>query len=406
MTKGIFSLIASMAVPLGILAQGAVPHAGRQEQLQEITDALRAATDWQGHARFVVSMPQLSNDVVYSIGMSSVPAVDGDSLSSTSYMLQWELSRDESPVNGFVCYISPGNLYRYDGHRLREHHAAHDVRPFAPGGNPAQGVHRTAQFVSLFPTMLADEIVAPAPVGEASLHVSTDTVADGVHRAAVRRVVCTADGEQVSEALYLFDRDSFAPYKIVYENNPGAISEQTVTITYIPDGQTVSVPATEQNLIDAYADVFSRDRDDSFRLLSMAGEPMIPFSAPMPDGQRMTCTRGQHRPQPAVLALLQTGGEFTAPVIKSIREAVEQLPFGAQVIYAFTDTSADDVATVTDPTLPGESVLINAVKLARDCGVTTFPALLLLNIDGTVSDVIPAYTAGLTKTLIERIPTP
>lgn len=404
MIKGILSLTAALSLAPALNPIAAATADDRAEMLNRIIDNLRSLTDYSAQTQFTVTMPQLADDVNYRIGLACSPGVAEDTIESVNYMMEWELVRPDNPVKGFTAYISPGHFYRYDGHRLREYHADGNSSPFAPDGDRSRGVQRTAQFAGLLPGYLADEITAPARKGDLKLWVSPDTLVRGEHRAVIHRTVYMEDGEISSEATYIFSLPSLLPAEVVYENNPGAISEQTIIVRYMDaDDSTPATVAEEQELIDRFPEVFSHDRDDSFRLLSLPGNPLPAFSAPTTGGERLTRRRGEGGGQPAVLVLLQAGGEFTAATVSAVRQALAQLPFGAETIFGFTDTNPDDITSVTGPAQPGETILVNSGKLARDCGATLFPVVILLRGDGIVADVIPAYNNNLSSDVIRKM---
>lgn len=394
--------LALISIPLCLMAQGHAGNKATPQELQTLTGALRTMTDYRASARFSVSMAQLGRDVVYDLSFDAVPSVPGDTLEPVSYMLGWRLNRQAGPVEGFTAYVSPGALYRYDGHKLHEYHAETEPQSFAPGGDTRRGVHRAAQFTGLLPVHLADELDAPASNGDVVLSV-TATDCNGAPCTMVRRTIVDPDGETLSEATYRFDADC-RPLGIVYENNTGTVGEQSITVTYGAPADTAATACTsEQELLDRWPDVFSHGRDDMFRLLTLPGKPLPAFSAPTADGDRLTHTAGAPLDRPALIVFVDAVGEFTPQTLQAARTALDALPWSADLIIALDDANIEDAGRVAGPSRTGQTVLLNARKLARDCGVTACPVMLAVGSDGIVADVVPAFNNNLSTDVIRKM---
>ncbi len=91
-------------------------------------------------------------------------------------------------------------------------------------------------------------------------------------------------------------------------------------------------------------------------------------------------------------------------LVSEIRQGIAALPFDAEIIWAFTSSNIDDIVeTVGHEGRLGEYVLMNAHALARDTGVTAFPALILSEKDGTVKDIILGYNNDMSSLVIQKM---
>ncbi|MDE7025993.1 MAG: hypothetical protein K2O88_08965, partial [Paramuribaculum sp.] len=72
-------------------------------------------------------------------------------------------------------------------------------------------------------------------------------------------------------------------------------------------------------------------------------------------------------------------------------------------IWAFTNNNVDSIEAVIPSIKPGEHILTSSSSLARDCGAASLPALLMVNTDGTVSDVVLGYNNNMTEMIIQKM---
>lgn len=407
--KGISrSPLAAAAAAIAIATANAgnnVPPDNTIRGIEPIVKALRAAGGYSDTVRFTVGMPQLSDDVVYTVALSQQPA-DGDPLLPCSYLIDWELTGRDEPVRGFSAYFW-GNHYRYSARKLQEYHYSTDSMAFRPreiGQLKGEGVQRTAQFASLLPALLADEIERQASDTAYSVSLRPDTLVGGVRRTGLR-IVRRLEGDQrtASEAEMIFDRATLLPVSLHYENSPGTVSEQTVDAVY--GGATLSAdtaPLTEDRLIALYPDIFASYRRSNFRVESLPGQPMPGFSLPTLTGERYSRRASDRFAAPTVIAILDPDGGFTQAFIEGVRQGVAQLPFAAEIIWAFTGSHGDTIEGHTGPSRMGETTLISARGLARDCGAATLPVAVICGKDGTVADIIVGFNNNLAADVIQK----
>lgn len=386
---------------MAILAIGCVTTASAITPA-DIAKALKSIRAYDSQVRFTVSMPQLDDDVVYTLSLHQTPSEAADSLSPVSYLIDWTLT-NKSDAGGFTAYI-PGSHYRFDGRRLLEYHTGWDMAPFTPAAMPGRSVrpiHRSAQFANLLPAYLADDISAMAADSAYTLTLHPDTLIAGQH-CTVLDATMTLRGITAMESEYVFDRRDLSPMRFRFENSPGSISEQSVEALYQPAAST-GTPTTEQQLIARFPDAFENCRQSNFRIETLPGRPLPAFALPTTTGERHSRNVGDHFRAPTIVALLDASNGFTPATVSAIRDAVDSLPFSADIIWAFTDKHPDSVEAIIARPRPGEHLLMSARSLARDCGASSFPVIILTNTDGTVHDVILGFNNQLSSDVIQKM---
>ena len=397
-------LLFAALVPPGISARGVATVDAEHAELSRIVKSLEAVDCASFRAQFTVAQPQLPEDVVYDIDFSVAPPAGDDSLFPCSYLIDWKIV-DREGASGFSAYFA-GNHYRFSGDRLQEYHAAADSVPFVPErfGARGGGVQRNAQFVNLLPVELARTLASLAADTASTVTVTTDTIVDGL-KATVVEAVMTVGSETAMESEYILDPQTLFPRRLHFENSPGSISEQTVDVKYSgPDFASPCPEINEQTLIARYDDVFSRLRQTNFTLENLVGHELPAFSLPTPTRERYTRRKGDRFTAPTILAVIDPAASFAPRTVDDLRAAVNSLPFGANLILAFTSNNADKIAEVAGENLqPGETVLQSARGLARDLGAATLPVVLMLDTDGILRDIIAGYNNGFASDVIQKM---
>lgn len=392
-----------MIVPGALQAQSDAP-------LQSLCQHLTELPCYRSEATFTVSMPQLADDVIYDLSLTQ-QASPADTLMPVSYLIDWTMHG--TGATGFSAYFN-GNHYRFGGERLQEYHTEGDPAPFTPvtralnaTGNAQRrtnpGVHRSAQFVNLLPEEIGATISAMLrdPAYTVTLH--PDTTVNG-RKVTVIDAIMTIQGTVAQEAEYTFDPATRLPLKIVLENNPGSLSEQTVTVSYANSSVTDSCPAiTEETLMTKYPDVFASMRQSNFRIENLAGRQLPGFALLTSTGERYSRRTSDPFRAPTIVAILEAKAGFTPEVIASLREAVDRLPYPADLIMAFTDNHVDTVESIVGGLRPGEHLLMSAAALQRDCGAATLPAIIIADRSGLVTNVILGFNNDLAEDVIQKM---
>lgn len=381
--------------PLGLTAQG----------ITAITNPLDSLGNFKASTVFEVWLPSAHDPVVYDVRLTE-NAAKADSLLPCEYLIDWHMDTPSGPVSGFSAYYD-GHHYRYRGDRLQEYHMEWDATPFMPrrfGTSSGKGVQHTAQFADLLPSLISGNIKDMENDSNFIYSVHTDTLISGNRVRSIEGVRKT-NGYDGAEFTYIFDYVTGRPLSIELNNNPGSISEQLVTVkySYADDGihpDTIN----ERTLMALYPEIFEKCRESNFRIGNLPGQQMLSFTAPTVTGERYAHQRGEGFRVPTIIAILDTSTGDPRTLVSEIRQGIAALPFDAEIIWAFTSSNIDDIVeTVGHEGRLGEYVLMNAHALARDTGVTAFPALILSEKDGTVKDIILGYNNDMSSLVIQKM---
>ncbi|MDE5608288.1 MAG: hypothetical protein K2I64_05080 [Muribaculaceae bacterium] len=374
------------------LAATAVSAAPRLS-VDDIVSVLSGLADYQGRATYSVLLPQAEDPVEYTVDMQSTVA-SGDPLSPISYLIEWKLNDSE----GFSAYFD-GHHYRYRNNRLQEYHFDWDSIPFVMGKG---GVQLQAQFVDILPQMTGRELSRLVADSTFIYTYAPDTVYNGQKSSIIKGKVMY-HGYVSKEVVYVFDPATGMIRCIEMENNPGSISEQSVSIRY-------STPATEQfpleseeDLIALYPDVFERFRENNFKVENLPGILLPTFSSPTSTGERYTYHRGDPLTNPTVILVVDESVGTTNPTLEALREAADKAPVAFDLVIAFRSNNADRAQDIVGSLRPGEHLLLGARGLARDCGVTVTPTIIYVGRDGKVADVTLGYNKALSSVVIQKI---
>ncbi|MBD5315334.1 MAG: hypothetical protein HDS08_04135 [Bacteroides sp.] len=371
--------------------------------VEEVLRPLRDVKCFEADAVFSVTMPQLSDDVVYDLHLTSTSDAD-DELLPCEYLIDWKMQREAGDVGGFSAYFD-GHHYRYSGERLQEYHMEWDSVPFMPrkfGITKGVGVQRGAQFVDLLPQVMYEDITALAADSLSRVWVHVDTLISG-RRCDVIEIKVIVGGEVSRECEYVFDRLTGMPERVTLENSPGGIGEQTVMVSY-----TNVVPASdpdwnEEWLIERYPRVFEQFRQSNFRIENMRGVALPAFSLPTLTGERYSYRSGDRLRVPAIIAMLDADGGMNSTLIEGLRGAVASMPVESQIIWVFTGNNADEIESQVGQARVGESVLTSGRGLVRDCGAADLPVVMLVGKDGIVRNVFIGVNQSLFSDVIQEM---
>lgn len=395
-------------ISLALFSSMLIPAMNTIAQVTSVHDIISCIDNipcYKSDARFTVTMPQLTDDVVYNLSIEQ-QSDDNDPLSPCSYLIEWTTDGANERLNGFSAYFS-GNHYRFSGERLQEYHMTWDSIPFRPvprsDGRATVGVHQSAQFVNTLPASIAAELHKMQSDSLYTLHIHPDTLISGKHRIVIDAVMRTA-GMTAMEGEYVFDRNTGMPVRVRLENNPGSISEQSVSIEYTGTTIQKHCPAlSEHSLMERYPTAFERYRESNFRIENLPGSRLPAFALPTTTGERYSRRAADAFRSPTIVALLEAGTGFSRDLVSQLRKAVDMLPYPADIIWAFTDKHVDNIEEVVPEIRPGEHLLMSARPLARDCGAASLPVVILVQRDGTVSNVILGYNNELASDVIQKM---
>lgn len=379
-----------MKCPLIAICLGLPAVVAANPTLPDIAARLAGHDCVAADVRYEVYLPGASNPVVYNVELrGSAPA---DSLSPCNYITTWDMPNSG---RGFSAYFD-GNYYNYDGSsRLLEYHVNDDPVPFAPRGRHVGGVQRNDRFAGLLPQFLAEDM----------MKMATDTAY--VYNIDSRGEYITVKGREtrrgfvIKEFEYRFTDGGATPVSSETVTSPGETGEQIITIVYTPAAGGCE-PLSEQALIEQFPTPFEKYRRDNFSLESLRGEAMPEFSARTASGERYSHARGESFASPTVIAILDYSVGATGDVVAALREAVASLPSACDLILAFTGNDTDRIEDIVGKPNAGETVLVSARSLARDCGVADTPAVIFARADGSVSDIHVGRNNNLKEIVIQK----
>ncbi|MCM1163035.1 MAG: hypothetical protein NC339_02110 [Muribaculaceae bacterium] len=383
-------MVLTAIIPLSLRAQG----------IADIARRLLQTGCYDAEASLSVTLPQTDTDVTYTLGLNSM-ATPADTLSPASYMVDWSLPTPSGTVEGFTAYYD-GNLYRFRDQRLQEYHLDWDAMPFqkkAAGG----GVQRSAQFVNLLPQYLGYELLEMIPDSAYTLTLNHDVKYGGRSLDEIYCVMIVMDNV-VMERRYLLDPETSLPVRVVTESSPGAISEQTIIVDYTTNPSPQCAQLSEEMLVEHYPEVFEKYRVSNFRIENLRDTPLPAFALPTITGERHIHHRGDPFRQPTLIAIIDpTSQSFNSELIAALRQSAAGASSPADLIMAFTTTNADLAEQAAGNIREGETMLLNARSLARDCGATDLPVVLVADRSGMVRNVVLGYNKNLSEIVLQSL---
>lgn len=389
-------------LPAAVAAVFAIPlYGGVPADMQSLGRALADMGDYSGDCRYEVLLPTSRRPVVYEIGLFSRAAA-GDTLAPADYVIDWAVAKDGNSSRGFSAYAD-GNHYRFRGDRLQEYHYTDDPVPFAPRGTVDGGVQNNAQFTDLLPQYIGRKLIDMAADSSYRCDYLPDKTVNG-RRCIVVDGVRTFGGVDALEFVYAFDRETLMPVSADFEANPGQIGEQTITAAYSYPATRIRPyeAITEDALMAVYADAFGNCRESDFRLDNMPGRKLPEFTAPTVTGERYTRHKDDGFAVPTVIAVLDSEIGSAGATVEALRRAADAMPMQTDIIFAFVSNDIDAIEALTGAAREGEHILMSARRLARDCGVTATPVIIICDRDAVVKEIINGYNNDLTDVVIQK----
>lgn len=367
-----------------------------------LSERLRETGCYADSCTYEVLLASLAEPVQYTVGLESSATSPGDTLSPCDYLISWKLPAPSGLSEGFSAYFD-GTHFRFRDKRLQEYHAGEDAEPFAPGGNLSRGVQSQAQFTDLLPQFIGARFAEMERDTSYIYNIVADTIVAG-RMSTIVEGVRRVNGFDGAEYLYVFDAATLNPLRIELENNPGQIGEQSIVVNYTGNcADFGDCRLTLDRLVARKGEAFEKYRESTFSLESLPGRPLPEISAPTTTGERYFHARGASFAAPTIVAVVDASVGTTPDVVEAVRSAVSALPMQVDVIWAFVNHRADDVDAVMPRPMPGESLLMHAGGVARDCGIGNLtPVLVFADAMGVVQDFIAGYNRDLRSLVIEK----
>ena len=362
----------------------------RVPTLAEIAEIIENKGCTKGQVEYEVYLPSAPNPVTYNITLESVGA-DDDTLNVCEYLIDWKLPRKGGESTGFSAYYD-GHHFRYRDLKLQEYHVADDPRPF----EGEKGVQRQAQFTDLLAPHVAKKFreMAGDPAYSYTIRRSGDAL-----------TVSGTQSVQGYEALqfdYTLDGMTMMPRKTDFVYNPASISEQNVTATYTWESNPECVELTEDLLRDRYPDVFAKYRKSNFHVRSLVGQTLPEITALTADRGRYQRAKGDGFIAPTLFVFMDPKVGSARATVKSVREAVNGLPFQADVVYIFADNDTEEVYGLLGELDSNETALISGKSAIADCGITAYPTILFCDRQGMVKDIEIGANNNLADVVLQK----
>lgn len=378
--------------PLGLQAQG----------IDDVISSLKSINHFDATVDYSVLM-SLQDDVDYTLHLKSWNA-PADTLAPCDYLIDWKVATPDGESTGFSAYYD-GNVYNFRGDKLLEYHYDSNKSLFQARGMGAAslpGVQRRAQFSELLPQFIAEQLDEIKNNPDYRYIIHTDTVINGTNRTAIDGTM-TMSGQVMKEFLYVFDKAGM-PVMVNMENNPGALAEQSITATYAYSPDTAAHERINEDILRGiYPEIFDRYRESNFAIENLPGQRLPGFALPTTTGERYSRMLGDKFRCPTVIVMLDAKGAFSSPTVSAVRSAVDSLPFNSDIIWAFSGNNVDDIEAIVPHIRVGEHLLMSAKPLARDCGVTSYPSIIVCRADGTVADIVLGYNNDLSSVVIQKV---
>lgn len=353
--------------------------------LSDLVLALANMADYSAHVRYAVTLPQAEDDIVYDVALSQ----PGD---SDSYLIEWGVDSPSGRLNGFTAWYD-GNFYSYRNKRLRELHRQWDESAVTEGRHAPQN---SAQFASLLPSRLW-RVLKELEGGDYEYKLTSN---GEVITIDARRMACE---DADAELQWKFDAATFKPLSFYGDYNPGAISSQQVYARYEDAALAVST-LSEETLRERYDEAFTLYRESQFGIEHMRGEQVPSFSLPRLDGSgRYTRRATEGFKRRTALVLIDTDTTLACDLIERVRKAVSKLPADADVIWACVGKNPADVEEVLGSLGEGETALLGARTLVRDCGAASLPVVLAVDASGRISDLVIGMNNSLESDVIQML---
>lgn len=366
-------------------------------RIGHIADRLSSTDAYTDSARFSMTMEAMSTDVGCDVNLAQ-RRTDGDTLAPCSYIIRWRDS-ENGRSGGFAAYYH-GNLFRFSGRKLTEFHAAEDTTVFRPS-NPSAGMQQTAQYAYLLPAFIGAELRKMAGDPDYTLSFNPDTIIGRRHLQSVIATY-THNGLTGRTLNYITDPTTSLPVFLEIVNNPGAPSEQIISVAYSGCPTHDCGEINEQTLAAMFPEPFTRLRSSRMNVSHLSGQPLPGFSLPTTTGERYTRAEGDPFRRPTLLAIIDEG-TTEAATVENLRKAVASLKPGADLILAFTGNDVDRIEALAPDMRPGEHLLMSARGLARDLGARELPTVIVCDTAGKVTKVLPGRNNRLASDVIEYI---
>ncbi len=356
-----------------------------EAELTDIIDALRSDERFAAEVTYSATPAHAEGDIRYHISLFSTPA-RGDSLLDFNYLTQWSRVSDRksgASNDGFAAYFN-GNHFRFLDDRLKEYHYADDRIPFIV----APSIQNASMFIDLYPASIAEELKEMSTDPRSHLTMMEVTSSNGT------ATICftakyKVNGELVRTKEFKFSLPQVLPLEIITVNNPDTDRESSSRAVYsYPTPAPADVEISEAYLAKLFPEAFAEKRLSNMTAEGLVGSPLPSFSLPTATGERYTRERGERFASPTALLIFDPSEAGSAELVSELRHTLEGRSTPLSLIFVSISSNIDNSEQAVPELREGEHLLISGSSLARKCGVSHLPTLLVADREGIVKKVV------------------
>ena len=104
-----------------------------------------------------------------------------------------------------------------------------------------------------------------------------------------------------------------------------------------------------------------------------------------------------------MVVILDPSAGFSGEIVESVRRAADNLPYEADVVFAFVSTNTDLIESIVPSVRRGEHLLMNARSLARDCGAASLPVIIAVDRSGVVKNVMLGFNKDMENIVLQNM---
>lgn len=152
-----------------------------------------------------------------------------------------------------------------------------------------------------------------------------------------------------------------------------------------------------------YPEVFEKFRESNYRIENMRGLLMPSFSLPTLTGERYSRHRDDGFKSPTIIAIIDPSVATAKATVEALRSVQARMPRDTDIVFAFTGSNTDAIEEIVGSPSVGETDLISAKSLARDCGTAVFPTVMVVDREGVVTNVMLGFNNSLADDVIQSV---
>ena len=89
--------------------------------------------------------------------------------------------------------------------------------------------------------------------------------------------------------------------------------------------------------------------------------------------------------------------------IDAVRDAIATAPRNIDIVWVFSGNDSDTATSLIGGLRQGETTLMSARSLVRDCGITLYPTLIIADSNAKIKDVTPGYNNDMSTVVLQKV---